>query len=441
MNGALSRFRLVPMRPRDPGERGRVARTLELFFDLVFVIAVSIASVQLHHALTEGHVGHGIVDYAIVFFGIWWVWMNFTWFATSFDTDDWLYRLLTIVQMGGVLVFAAGISSVFEHYHFTVLIIGYVVMRLALVAQWLRASRSGGEAGRAARACAAGIAVVQALWLLTLLLPSSALQIAQLIMIGAEITIPIGAERLGRTPWHPHHITERYGLFTLILLGESLLGSANAIIEALRSSEELGSLIGVAALALIATAALWWIYFWPPHHHAINQSYRSLIYGYGHFFIFAAAGAFSAGIEVEIEVLTGHSALNPPFASFAYTIPIAVFILGIWALAIRPVGDARVNTAVPLTGILVLVDCLNPIPFALTAIVLAATVAVLVWRRPSIDSKNEERTMELWKAARRVGFAIGWDQVARLMRAEQIQGAARDEDPHHRSGGRNGPAP
>lgn len=130
-----SRFRLVPMRPRDPGEAGRAASTLELFFDLVFVVAVSIASVQLHHALTEGHVLDGIVSYAVVFFGIWWAWMNFTWFATSFDTDDWLYRVLTIVQMGGVLVLASGIQPAFEDQDYSVLITAYVVMRLALVAQ------------------------------------------------------------------------------------------------------------------------------------------------------------------------------------------------------------------------------------------------------------------------------------------------------------------
>ena len=72
------------MRPRDPHEPGRVAATLELFFDLVFVVAVSIAAAQLHHALTENHIAHGLVAYVMVFFAIWWAWMNFTWFATSF---------------------------------------------------------------------------------------------------------------------------------------------------------------------------------------------------------------------------------------------------------------------------------------------------------------------------------------------------------------------
>ncbi|GAA5150626.1 low temperature requirement protein A [Microbacterium pseudoresistens] len=377
-----SRFRLVPMRPRDPGEERRAASTLELFFDLVFVVAVSIASVQLHHALSEGHVLDGIVNYAIVFFGIWWAWMNFTWFATSFDTDDWLYRVLTIMQMGGVLVLASGIQPAFDDHDFSVLIIAYVVMRLALVAQWLRASRSAGPARRATLIYAGGITLVQALWLASLLLPRSMFFVALVVLVAAELAVPIVAERTGTTPWHPHHITERYGLFTLIVLGESLLGSANAIIEALHDNEGLGSLIGLASLALIATAAVWWIYFWPPHHRAISSLGRSLAYGYGHYFIFAAAGALSAGIEVEIDVLTGQGELHQPWASFAYTIPLAVFILGVWVLGIRPRADRIVNAVVPLAGVLVLIDPLIPVPFALTALILVVAVAVLVWRRP-----------------------------------------------------------
>jgi len=370
------------MRPRSPQEEGRSASTLELFFDLVFVVAVSIAAVELHHSLTENHVLDGILNFAMVFFGIWWAWMNFTWFATSFDTDDWLYRVLTIVQMGGVLVLASGIAPVFESHDRTVLVIAYVVMRLALVAQWLRASRGAGTARRATLLYAAGISFVQILWLGSLLIPHEFSSIAVVLIILAELAVPLIAERTGTTPWHPHHITERYGLFTLIVLGESLLASANAIIESLQSTEELAPLIGVATLTLVAAAALWWIYFWPPHHHAINGLGSSLLYGYGHFFILAAAAAFSAGIEVEIDVLTGHSELQQPWAAFAYTIPLSIFILGIWALAIRPQADRIVNIIVPLAGVLVLIDPVVPVPFALTTVILVATVAVLVWRQP-----------------------------------------------------------
>jgi low temperature requirement protein LtrA len=370
------------MRPRNPDEPGRSASTLELFFDLVFVVAVGIAAAQLHHQLSQAHILNGVANYLIVFFGIWWAWMNFTWFATSFDTDDWLYRVLTIVQMGGVLVLASGIEPAFTDHDYSVLVFAYVVMRLAMVAQWLRAARSAGAARRAALIYAGGIAIVQGLWLASLLLPAGVFLVALVVLVLAELAVPIVAERTGSTPWHPHHITERYGLFTLIVLGESLLASANAIIEALHDDHAVGPLIWLAGLTLVVTAALWWIYFWPPHHTAITSFRRSLAYGYGHYFIFAAAAAFSAGIEVEIDVLTGHSELTSPAASFASTIPIAVFMLGVWLLAIRRHADRWVNTVVPAGAVLVLVDPVVPLPIALTAIILIAVVAVLVWRQP-----------------------------------------------------------
>ncbi|WFP24854.1 low temperature requirement protein A [Gordonia hongkongensis] len=377
------RFHLSTMRLRDPAEPGRTASTLELFFDLVFVVAVSIAAVQLHHALTENHIVDGVVSYAFIFFAIWWAWMNFTWFATSFGTDDWLYRVLTFVQMAGVLVLAAGIEPAFVDHEFTLVVFGYVVMRVAMVAQWLRASGSAGDRRRTTRLYAAGIAVVQILWLLWLFVPSgAAATIGFVMLVGAELAVPVVAEKQGNTPWHPHHITERYGLFTLILLGESLLASSNAIIEALHNEQELAPLISIAILTFIATAALWWIYFWPPHHRAIGSLADSLRYGYVHYFVFAAAGAFSAGIEVEIDVLTHHSELTETQASFTVTIPIAVFILGIWWIALRANADRVVNTVVPVGALLVLLDPVIPVPFALTAVFLVAIVIVLVLRPP-----------------------------------------------------------
>ncbi|MDL9947128.1 low temperature requirement protein A [Gordonia sp. ABSL11-1] len=382
-----TRFHLTAMRPRDPGEPGRTASTLELFFDLVFVVAVSIAAVQLHHALTENHIVDGLTSYALVFFAIWWAWMNFTWFATSFGTDDWLYRVLTFVQMAGVLVLAAGIEPAYVDRDYVVVVAGYVIMRIAMVAQWLRASRSAGEQRRTTQIYAGGIAFVQVLWLLWLIIPSGAAAIIGFIVLaGAELAVPVVAERQGNTPWHPHHITERYGLFTLILLGESLLASSNAIIEALHSDQELAPLISIAILTFIATAALWWIYFWPPHHRAIGSLATSLRYGYVHYFVFAAAGAFSAGIEVEIDALTHHSELTETQASFTVTIPIAVFILGIWWIAIRDNADRVVNIVVPAGALLVLLDPVIPIPFALTAVFLIAIVVVLVVRPPLPDS-------------------------------------------------------
>lgn len=371
------------MRPRDPSQPHRAASSLELFFDLVFVVSVSIASAQLHHALSHADFLHGITSYAMVFFAIWWAWMNFTWFATSFDTDDWLYRVTTIVQMGGVLVLAAGLPAAFEHGDFTVPVLGYIVMRVAMIAQWLRATRGAGELRTATRRYAFGIAGVQVLWVLFLLIPAGPAQIAAFITFALiEVGIPVFAEYRRQTPWHPHHITERYGLFTLIVLGESLLASANAIIDASHELESFAPLISISVLTLVVTASLWWIYFWPPHHRAITTFARSLRYGYIHYFVFAAAAAFSAGIEVELDVLTGKSHLSSVVASFTVTIPIALFLLGVWWIAIRENADAVVNTVVPVGAGLVLLDPVLPIPVAITALVMVVIVVVLVLRPP-----------------------------------------------------------
>jgi low temperature requirement protein LtrA len=374
------------MVPRDAAQAHRPASSLELFFDLVFVVAVSTASAQLHHALSAGDVGHGVVAYAMLFFAIWWAWMNFSWFATAFDTDDWLYRVTTIVQMSGVLILAAGIPNAFEHGEFGVVVVGYVVMRVAMVSQWLRASRSAGRLRSATRRYAFGIAAVQILWVLFLLVPAGPLQlVAFAVCMLLEVSIPVFAEHREQTPWHPHHITERYGLFTLIVLGESLLASSRAIIEALHESESFAPFLSISVLTLVVTASLWWIYFWPPHHRALGSFASSLRYGYTHYFVFAAAAAFSAGVEVEIDVLTGHSELSARAASFTITIPIAVFLVGVWLVALRRSADRVVNIVVPAGAALVLLDPLLPVPVALTALIVAAIVVVLVLRPPRGD--------------------------------------------------------
>lgn len=130
----------LPLTARSREESHRAATPLELFFDLCFVVAVAQAGAELVHAVAEGHAGEGIINYAMIFFAIWWAWMNFTWFASAYDNDDVLYRVVTLVQIAGVLILAAGVSRAFEEHDFLVVYIGYVVMRLALASQWLRAA-------------------------------------------------------------------------------------------------------------------------------------------------------------------------------------------------------------------------------------------------------------------------------------------------------------
>ncbi len=142
--------------PRDPGEEHRASTPLELLFDLCFVVAVGQAAAELHHSLAQGHLGHGLAGYASVFFAIWWAWMNFSWFASAYDRDDVLYRLLTLVQMAGVLVLATGVDGAFDG-DFTRVTVGYVIMRIPLTLQWVRAAAGDLARRTVARRYAGGL--------------------------------------------------------------------------------------------------------------------------------------------------------------------------------------------------------------------------------------------------------------------------------------------
>ena len=157
-----------PMKPRDPHEAHRTATSLELLFDLVTVIAIASAAAGLHHAIAEGHIAAGIIQFAAAFFAIWWAWMNYTWFASAYDNDDTLFRLLTMIIMGGALTLASGITAFFESTDLTLMVIGYVIMRLAIVALWLRAAQADLAGRRTALWYAVGIAIVQAYWVVLL---------------------------------------------------------------------------------------------------------------------------------------------------------------------------------------------------------------------------------------------------------------------------------
>lgn len=98
---------LLPMVARRRDEEHRVATPLGLLFDLCFVVAVGQAGAELVSAFAEERIGPGLLNYAMVFFAVWWAWMNFTWFASAYDNDDVLYRVTTLVQIAGVLVLAA----------------------------------------------------------------------------------------------------------------------------------------------------------------------------------------------------------------------------------------------------------------------------------------------------------------------------------------------
>jgi len=362
-------------RPSD--EEHRSATVLELFFDLCFVVAVAQAAAALHHQVASGHVGDGVVGYATVFFAIWWAWMNFTWFASAYDTDDVAYRLTTLVQIAGALILAAGVPDAMDGSDFAVITLGYVVMRLAMVTQWLRAAAADPPHRRSSLRFAAAIAVVQLGWVLRLALPEGLGMASFLVLAAAELAIPIWAERAAPTSWHPGHIAERYGLFTLIVLGECVLASTVAIQTALDENAALADLATTAAGGLLTVFGMWWLYFGKEASEFLTSLRAGIVWGYGHYLVFASAAAVGAGLAVNVDYVTHHAAIGARGSAAAFTIPVALFLLAVWALQVRPHHLARWHGALaPATAVLVLAATLSPEPVLVTGLLVATMIGV-----------------------------------------------------------------
>ncbi|WP_435969602.1 low temperature requirement protein A [Streptomyces sp. Qhu_M48] len=370
----------LPLTARSRAESHRAATPLELFFDLCFVVAVAQAGAELVHAVAEGHAGEGIINYAMIFFAIWWAWMNFTWFASAYDNDDVLYRVVTLVQIAGVLILAAGVSRAFEEHDFLVLYLGYLVMRLALASQWLRAAHHATDPAERTmcRRYAGGVLACQIGWLALVLVPEPARPWIFLAMVVAELAVPVYAEKDAASTWHPHHIAERYGLFTIIVLGETVAAATVAVKTGIAENDALGEVLPIAAGGLLIVFAAWWIYFVVPAHDRLASNRQGFLWGYGHYVIFASAAAVGAGLEIAVEQAVGKAHISTLAASASVTIPSAVFLLSVWLLHARyfKVGIAQ-QLVLPVSALAILMSSFAGHWAVLVAgLVAAATVVV-----------------------------------------------------------------
>ncbi len=380
----------VLMRGRDQTERERASTPLELLVDLIFVVAIASLVLELAHVIAEGHLER-VGPFFMVFFAIWWAWMNFTWFASAYDTDDALYRILTVVQMAGVLILAAGVPSSFDESDFTGVTIGYLVMRVGLVAQWIRASIEHPDRRATARRYAIGISVVQAGWLLRLLLPMEWGVVSFIVLALLDVSVPIWAERRGMSPWHPRHIAERYGLFTIILLGEGVLAATNAVQASLADGGVSPSLVVVALAGLVLIVGLWWTYFLEPAGQGLAEHRTwSFFWGYGHYLLFAALAAVGAGLEVAVEAITHHIEASDVVVGYAIALPVGIVLLLLWALHIpfSQAPEIPLQLLIP-AALLVLVAPLavgllgvEGVVVAIALLVAAVVAGTTIVRRP-----------------------------------------------------------
>jgi low temperature requirement protein LtrA len=327
---------------RDPHDAHRVATPLELLFDLTFATSFSLAAAQLAHALADGHYAAAFLGFGFASFAICWAWINFSWFSSAYDTDDWMFRVATMVQMIGVLVLAIGLPRMFasvergERLDNSVMVLGYVIMRVALVFQWLRAAKQDPARRRVCLTYAIAVSIAQVGWVAEIVVDFSTAVIIILsaILLLIELAGPVLAERKdGGTPWHAHHIAERHSLFAIIALGEAVVGTVaalSAVVEQQGWTMD-AALVGIAGTGL--TFGIWWIYYLMPSAPILyRHRNRAFVWGYGQMAIVTSIVATGAGLHVAAYFIEREAHIGSLATVLTAAVPLCVFLGLIYAL-------------------------------------------------------------------------------------------------------------
>jgi low temperature requirement protein LtrA len=287
---------IAPLRLRSTENAHRKVTWLELFFDLIFVAAVA----QVAAPLRESYSLAELVRFTPLFMLIWWAWTGHSLFSTRFDTDDAVQRALTLVQMFAVAVMAANARDALDSRSSAGFAAAYAAVRLVLVTQYVRARHVPG-----ARALAlhylAGHGFAALLWLASAFVPAP----IRFWIWGVAFAIDLGTPWAAlahdiRTPPDAAHLPERFGLFTLILLGEAVV----AVMQGMESQENWPAAAALSAFLGMTIVFLIWSWYFDASAAASEQPVRSRrdalrfhIWSYAHFPL--ALGIVVTGVGVQ----------------------------------------------------------------------------------------------------------------------------------------------
>ena len=287
-------IRPLRLRTEDGLEPGRRVTWLELFFDLVFVAAV--AQVGTH--LRDDYSVTGLLRFSLLFVLIWWAWLGHTSFSTRFDTDDLVQRALTWLQMFLVAVMAINSTGALDSRYSAGFAAAYSIMRLVLVAQYLRARRIP-RALTTRYAASCGVAA--ALWLTSALVPTPLRFWLWALALAIDVVTPlVTTKHLVDVPHDAAHLPERYGLFTIILMGESMV----AVMAGMEHQEYWS--VRAAASAMLGMGlivALWWCYYDvvdAAGEHLVRSrrdAVRFQAWSYGHLPLYLGIAVTGVGLE------------------------------------------------------------------------------------------------------------------------------------------------
>jgi low temperature requirement protein LtrA len=379
---ARSRTRPPILRLQEATENSseRHATWTELFFDLVFVVAVA----QLAAGL-QGHLSLvGVTAFAGLFVPVVWTWTTYAYVGDLFDADEGLFRFVLLAAMLLVAGFAATIPSAFEG-HSRGFVVAYALLRVDIVALYAWAWRTDPHLRVLARKHTLGLGLGLVVWLASLALGEPARYMVWALAIACDLATGVAVYRgAADVPRQRSHMPERFGLFTLIVLGESIIAVSVGTIHADWAA---GSLFTAAAGFALA-AGLWWAYFARFDEDVFNWALRggpdarrrSFVYGYAHLVLYPALAAVGVGVKLAIE-----AAINPASADHAAVVlglAVATYLTSLSAIqAAAPRGLARrvaSTRAALVVGALLMAAFGSDLPPELQTALLAGAVCALV---------------------------------------------------------------
>jgi low temperature requirement protein LtrA len=301
---SIARWRQPRLQIESDGEGSNHASWIELFFDLVFVVVIA----ELSHTLEQHLSWNGFLQFAALFVPCWWAWVLVTFYVDRYDTDDPPHRLFILVAMLAVIFLAATVHNAFAagSVGFAV---AYVTIRSIVLGLYLRATRYVKTARANLKLYLASYLPSTSLWLGSIAFAAPTRYWLWGLAMTIELLMPIlGTRILAGTPAHPSHLQERFGLFTLIVLGESIVSVASATAQGVWDIWSIVAAMGGFGIA----ACLWWLYFNFLETAVMLRDIKSVhVFNYGHLPILMGLVLVAVGTEHTIAETAKVSFLSP----------------------------------------------------------------------------------------------------------------------------------
>ena len=363
---------------RREGER---VTPLELFFDLVFVLAITQCTALMSHHPTWS----GLIQGLLVLGVLWWAWSGYAWLTSVIDPEEGAVRLVIFGAMAVLLIVSLAVPEAFGNLGLT-FALAYGAFRVAHIGLFMLASPDDD----ALRHSVLGLAASTALAVFLLIAASLFDGLAQGALWALALLLDMALPYFfGTEGWKlvPGHFAERHGLIVIIALGESIVaigvGAAGAL------SLGIGT---VAVLGVALAAAMWWIYFdlvalisarrlAEAEPGRVQNALARDSYSYIHLALVAGIVLSAFGLKVSIAHFEDHLHAVPAFALLG---GVAVYLLGLVGFRYRHVHT--INRRRLLLAIVLLV--LVPVATAVPALISLAAVVVLIWAMVALELRG-----------------------------------------------------